>query len=467
MYKKGDRGIHMGAEQLQQVSNTVHRKNNISLVTVTEIDKTGYNQAEEIQNFFNTVHKDNDTSYITIAELNKKEYKQYHYLGGASACDRAIELSQQKVNVYHSANAFYMPRRGVATLFHLNALYVDIDCHDKAFDEDKTLYWLKEDFYEKKIPTPTLTVSTGRGLQLYWSIETAPVQVLPLWSLVQQKIIDELAEINEYVDGVSVDRKCVDPTRILRVPYTYNQKSNTQATITDELDYCYTMSEIVENYFPQLQIVKKNPNPNKNTKVFKEYSNIYRIYNIQTLLFARVEDFKTLVGLRGDGINGKRDTILYMFAWSVISKNATEDDVFNELDSFNSLFVTPLSDSEIKYKAKHIYNKYKTKVLKKANPTKKYEYYDRYIFKNETIINTLEITLEEQRYMKTIISKEEKYRRNNEKRTPRNEKGLTKRQQEKENTKAKVQELKLQGLSRSQVVELTGFSESTVKRYWK
>lgn len=50
----------------------------------------------------------------------------------------------------------------------------------------------------------------------------------------------------------------------------------------------------------------------------------------------------------------------------------------------------------------------------------------------------LYITYEEQRHLKMIIGTQEKYRRNNERRTPRNENGLTKKQQELEDLRTKV-----------------------------
>ncbi|OAA86369.1 hypothetical protein WX73_02863 [Clostridium coskatii] len=59
------------------------------------------------------------------------------------------------------------------------------------------------------------------------------------------------------------------------------------------------------------------------------------------------------------------------------------------------------------------------------------------------------MTLNEQRYMKTIISKEEKYRRNNLKRNKarRNEKGMTTRQQQKAKKVQEVKELYNKGLT--------------------
>ena len=90
-----------------------------------------------------------------------------------------------------------------------------------------------------------------------------------------------------------------------------------------------------------------------------------------------------------------------------------------------------------------------------------------YWYKNETLIDRLDITTEEQRHMKTIIGTQEKYRRNNERRTPRNENGLTKKQQELADLKNKVLERREQGLSIRKIAENLGKSKGTIENILK
>ena len=78
----------------------------------------------------------------------------------------------------------------------------------------------------------------------------------------------------------------------------------------------------------------------------------------------------------------------------------------------------------------------------------------------------LEITEQEQRKLKTIISTKEKYRRNNERRTPRNENWLTKREQQKQDLIKSVKDLKIQGLTQKEVAEKLEKGIATIKRYW-
>ena len=90
-----------------------------------------------------------------------------------------------------------------------------------------------------------------------------------------------------------------------------------------------------------------------------------------------------------------------------------------------------------------------------------------YWYKNETLIERLDITEHEQSKLKTIIGTQEKYRRNNEKRTPRNENGLTPKQQELKELKEKILKLKEEGLSNRAVAKQINCSEGKVRTLLK
>lgn len=104
--------------------------------------------------------------------------------------------------------------------------------------------------------------------------------------------------------------------------------------------------------------------------------------------------------------------------------------------NLNDDFVEPLEEKEVKSLVKSSVRAYQDHLEDK---TKGYNY------KNETLIDLLEITEDEQVHLKTIISKSVKYQRNNERRTPRNEDGLTKRQMDKQALIAQIQAYKTQG----------------------
>ena len=426
--------------------------------------------AQKTREFMHKIHQDNDTSYITIATEENSNWSQFYYMGVEYATNKAIEFIGQNVNVYHSNNSFSKKQRGNATLYNINTLYIDLDCHDEniQIDYDRALEFLETLFYDVKIPKPTFTVMSGRGFHLYWAIETAPKQAIYLWKLLQVRLAQELSNITKYVPGLVVDESSIqDVTRVFRVVGTTNTKANKVATIVQSYDYRYTMSEIRDTYFKDL--IPKKTKSKAATTIPRNKSVITYLHNSFSLQQARLNDLEKLIELRGGDLKGKRDELLYIYGWTVVTKKSTEEVFTRELEALNTMFKEPLTDAEIKYKARHIYNKHKNKILLKAEPKHYYENFDVYIFRNDTIIRKLEITEEEQKHMSTLIGKREKYDRNNDsrKKKRRNENGLTKRQQAKQDTKTKVQELKAKGLKQKQVAEQLGLGIATVKRHWK
>lgn len=425
----------------------------------------------EINKFIKDIHKDNDTSYITVANRDKTAWKQVHCLGHHEATTHIINLVNSGISdIYHSNNSFFKPKRGEATLFNLNALYIDIDCHDDSTDKvnyARVHEYLKVVYFNRKIPLPTYVVATGRGLHLYWKIETAPRQAAYLWKLLQTRIAEVLNDITDFESRLHVDMTCVkDVARVFRVPNTLNSKSQTYAQILEVNNVCYSMSDIRDTFYNDLY---KN-NDRLLSKSRKRNQNIIanRFFNKLNLQQSRIEDLLLLLEMRAGDMVGCRDKFLFVYGWTLVGKRATEEVFVRELVAVNELFKDPLPYAEISYKARHIYKKYKSKVLKKDNPTQFYEYFDVYIFRNDTIIKYLDITEQEQKSLKTIIAKREKYDRNNERRQTerRNKAGLTKREQAKQDTMTRVGELKGKGLKQKQVANELGVGIATVKRYW-
>ena len=184
----------------------------------------------------------------------------------------------------------------------------------------------------------------------------------------------------------------------------------------------------------------------------------------------RVEDIETLCKLRGYNMKGYRNMIIHCYAyWKGIYVRDI-DELENEVIELNNAFIEPMKDTEIKAilrcipKAIEKFLSYEQGLRNGEDKrvTKGMRDKGGYWYKNETLIERLNITPKEQRSLKTIIGTEEKYRRNNERRTPRNENGLTKKQQELKKEEITVKEYRMQGLSMKKIAEIMGISKAKV-----
>lgn len=113
-------------------------------------------------------------------------------------------------DAYFSVNDFNGWRM-VRLLKSLRAVYIDLD---GQLDIDMVLSTLAS----ARMPAPSFVVWSGRGLHLYWSIQSTPAKALPVWQRVQDTLMKALA-------GVGTDPACRDCTRVLRLAGTINSKN--------------------------------------------------------------------------------------------------------------------------------------------------------------------------------------------------------------------------------------------------
>ncbi|MBU5323579.1 DNA-binding response regulator [Sarcina ventriculi] len=329
--------------------------------------------------YVNIIHGDSK-GWITKAKICNKEYKQWHY-----KYKDLIELKFDEYNVYITLNTFYKTYRRIECIKELNALFIDLDTYKTGFTKEQILINLNENHFKQSMPIPNFIIDSGRGLYLIWLIKKVPSMALPLWKAVEEYFYKTLKEFG-------ADRQALDATRILRVPGSFNSKTHTEVKIIDNYDYLYELREIQNEYMPELS--EKAPirrgRPKKVKYIFRERS----------LYHARVLDIIKLCELRDYNLKGHRELILFLYRYYLCYFTEDMEKSLNDTLELNNMFRQPLSENEVIRATKSA-----EKVYKDQNKNYKY--------KNETLINLLEITEEEQKEMKTIISKEEYKRREN------------------------------------------------------
>lgn len=421
------------------------------------------------------IHRDDD-GFIAIAAERNRSFLQYHY-----KYDTLIKNIKKTVNIdaniYITANSFFKPSRTIESIRKLNALYIDLDYYKiekyKDYTGEEMLEVLNENYFGKSIPKPTLVTFTGRGLGIYWAIENLPYMALPLWNTVQKYILGKLKPIG--ADPVSIDA-----SRLLRLSGTVNLKSNKNTYIIYSNKRVYNLRDIQKEYLP---VLSKKKTKVKKISTSKE-GRIINIYNLHNLHFARLNDLIKLVEMRhgfcrnNDGVlvqKGSREKLVFLYRYWSCCYTADPKAALESTLEFNSKFNLPLKESEVieasksAEKAYEAWLEHQNKKKNKLNDKVEKEAetkFDGYNYRNKTLIAMLNITEEEMEELSTIITLEEKRKRDKRVRKAkrRDEEGLTAKQRELKELKKKVKKLREEGYSIRMIGKKLGISASKVQR---
>lgn len=394
--------------------------------------------AEKIENleYLNSLHG-NSQGWITRAEISNEEgFKQWHY--------RFKELIKQDLNgkdIYISINTFYKTYRRIDCLKELRACYIDLDIYNTKFTKEQVMMNLEENYYNQSIPIPNFVMDSGRGLYLIWLINTVPSKALPLWKAIEEYLYKELKDFG-------ADRKALDPTRILRVEGSINSKSNTRVKVLDENNYIYDLREIQKNFLPELQ-------PSKNKKG-RPKKTVY-IHRERSLYQARINDLITICELREYDLRGHRELILFLYRYYLCYFTEDTEKALQDTLELNSEFIAPLREKEVISATRSAERVYLEK-------DKQYKY------KNETLIELLDITEQEQMKLSIIISKEEYKRRDREYQKKKYQEKLKKegkitKQEELKILRKKIKTLRAKGLLNKEISEQMNIPIKSLERH--
>ena len=424
----------------------------------------------------------NDTFYFSINSFMKKYGEEKRIIG------------DREMNILEVTNAL----RNLRTI---NCIAFDIDFKDctalteRFNDNEEILNYILEQV--DKIITINAIVYSGNGCHLYFNINNIVIpqeedkknRMVAQYKNLCKAIADEFAKY----DIVCDQRVVGDVCRILRVPYSYNTKTdNYKQSYIYYTNYCEPHS--INDLFKKFNIKKNltnnvvsnntisnssnNKKINNNNTCFTVINNGYTVPNTNEDLYTRctqtknylqtvsnrLEDIKKFVALKKE-YNGRRNTILSMTAIMLNDVNEKEKssngdnafiyDIEREIDIINDYFSVPLDEKEVK-SIKENYKKYKFK-YKTTN-----------IYWSEVLgLTSIDMT-----YSKEIINKTEAERRRKITEKRRNKKHyekkkeitLNKKQEKIKNEDELVAELIKKGKTNKEIAEELGCSISTVKR---
>lgn len=400
-----------------------------TLVKVDDID-------ESIE-YIDTIHGESK-GWITKAEISKqREFSQWHY-----HVEDLIKQDFDKEDVYISMSTFYKPMRRIETIKEIGNLFLDLDTYNTKFTKTQILMNLEENYFNRVIPIPNLIIDSGRGLTLVWSIEKVPYMALPLWKSIQEYLYSQLKEFG-------ADRKALDATRVLRVAGSINSKSGTRVTILEKYEYKYTLREIQREFLPDLD-------ENKSKKKGRPKKVVY-VHRERSLYQGRILDLVKLCELRNYDVKGQREIILFLYRYYLCYFYEDEQKALEDVLELNKEFIQPLSEKEVIRATGSAEKVFKAK-------DKQYKY------KNETLIEILEISEYEQTHMKVIIGKEEYKRRDREYQKNKyleklNLEGKMTKKEELKILREKIKALREEGLKNKDISSQLNIPLKTLKRH--
>jgi len=352
-------------------------------------------------------------------------------------------------DVYFSLNTFKNCHRLSDDCVRLNALYTDLDCYKIGIDVDTARDMIDEMIANEGILTPNIIIYSGRGLQLIWLMEYMKYgNYYKLWQRMQDEIFKRLRHLNSDSQAKSV-------SQIFRLAGSISSRVGGVVRAEYLKNARYSIGEMKEFLLPELPPRDKKDKvltlPTTKVKKLK-VDNINYVLTEKSLNEARLKDFEKLLEIQPQ-VN--RKTLLFNYAICSKAIGMNEKLIEKNLERINQSFYKPLPRSRVKGAITSV----KRVVYKKTN---------------ERLIKELNITLEQQRQLTTIISKQvKKEREQKRKEEQRRAKGVRTQEEYRvqrkqfadDRTQALACLLEQQPqLKNKELAELLSCSESTIKR---
>lgn len=380
--------------------------------------------------FYHDVKKKGWVSILQLTDVENSIKKQKTYL--LKDLEKAIQRARKSgLDSWICMNDFNDRNRRVVNLERINVVFSDLDTYNSILYNDKEPEFIIEAlmkfFNDNNFPQPSLTMFSGRGIQIKWLLkESLHPKELVAWKALQKGICDKLVEFGS-------DSNALDASRLLRIENTINTKSQkfTKTINKSKNPMRYTFEELLvkfnieveeveikekkerkvkevvekvkEEIFERPFLISNNNNKEGNKSNFKRKS-------VKTLAWYRFLDLKKLVELRDKKIEGSRMHFLfYSLNFMAMSLQINEENFWSEAQALADRFF-PKGDVSLN----DLDTLFKKVVATCRGETVEFDgkkYTQLYTPTNKTLISIFGITEKEQKEMLTIIDTKEKNER--------------------------------------------------------
>ena len=315
-----------------------------------------------------TVSRVQESEWEIFRTLITHDDRNSYYVVSSDASgsweDTAVKSESLSAIGFNTKSAYYMTHNGFTSacrkseqVRQLNTLFFDLDCHDRDLQETRaiviqTLDTLKQAVGDGTLPQPTMTIDTGRGVQLFYVLTRSipyrtsangqvNIKSVKLFENVQKRMASLLDSVISPIEGMSVDRATFDVSRVSRIPGTFNAKARRYASLCDySFDALYSLSKLSG------LIPARTKQPSCKTDLKRAFKKTSSIINYQPLLKSRLAKIIELQKLRNFNCEGNRELMSFVFYNTAVQVYPHEI-AQQKLSSFNNNFINPLNVSEL------------------------------------------------------------------------------------------------------------------------
>lgn len=374
---------------------------------------------------------------------------------------------------------FTVPNRRVVNLLRIGLLFADLDTYRTPWAANRTPEQLAAAVLhhcaEEGLPPPSLLIYSGRGIQAKWLLDgTIPRQALPRWNACQRYLIDRLASLG-------ADPVAKDASRVLRLVNTVNTKSGNVCRVVhvepgpDGDPVRYGFEFMAEALLPvarwTIEEQRRDRAERRQLKLMPGgKSDNLRGFSGRQLAWDRLEDLRKLAELRGSVQEGQRMQHLFWRLNFLLLSGATN----SSLMYAEAAALAGELDPQWGYRSKELMTLYaKAKEFEAGEKVTLggKEFAPLYTPKNDTLISLFKITDDEQRQLRTLISRDMALERDRERhKARRRAAGAVDREtylEAAQERRRAAQALRAEGLSVRGIAERLGVSVGAVAGYLK
>ena len=454
------------------MSALLQEKNQLSL----------FGMSEEVQLY----HDSQRHGFFSILQNVKSTKRQRSYK--LAEMPQVLSLLDPSRDSWMSQAEFFKPNRRVVNLWRVGLLFVDIDSYNVPGLERQPIDYLVGAllFYcdDLNIPAPSIVVFSGRGLQVKWLLDIPlPSAALPRWNACQRVLVDKLRHLG-------ADPQAKDASRVLRLVQTTNSKNGEVCRVvhvTEEndqpikysFDYlCDTLLPFTREQIAQMRATRKEEKAVRQAKYEAKQLHVVegtkrtglKGFSGRQLAWHRLEDLRRLAELRGGYKTGERmHHLFWQLNFLLLSGATNQNQMWHEAAALAHAI-----DSQWGYRTDELSTLYQKAKEYEAGQKVEFngkKYPPLYTPRNDTLINQFCITDDEQRKLRTIISRDIAKERHAERDTVRRRKaGAIERAEylsKAANRQKQAIKLRNQGLTLRAIAHEMGVSVASIHNYLK